>query len=330
MDNEVTSLATVPIENVDLIRCVVGFRIALGTPDRVGDVLLAKSFDLTNHAKIPVALFAHDRNLPIGTCENRVTKEYTIAEDSSGLLGEIWFNQQDYQVAMRIFDMCAQGVIRGISPGFIGKQSTKNATGGLDYKVTELVEVSLCVLPEHPDALVTWVQKSLKGDFNQLKKIDDRILKHLTIPEVKFVSTTIIKKDESPPKDDKKPDDPPKDDKDVEVKMKPGAKALNSAHTAALAMKAMLKELEDSHDSPEITEMFKAMDEMMDEAVEKMTAHYTKAYPDAPELKAESGADHEIPIEEVKHLKSIEKSLKHTMEHNKRLEEKIQKLLRKG
>lgn len=279
-----------PVESVDVIRCVVGFRLSSPTVDRAGELVLPGAFDFTNHQKIPIALLGHDRSMPVGLCENRLTKQYTIRNDDSGYpVGEIWFNQDDY-AAMRVFDACVQGVVRGVSPGFIAHEFADAAKK--QYKRCELIEVSLCVIPENPDAVVTWVQKSLDSKQPELLKYFKQFM-----PETKVSMVT----------------------KEAEAPMKPGAKACHKLHTGLLALKAMIGETETEHDNAALSVAMSEITESIDSALENLSELYSKEYPDGPELKAADDAEHSLPIEEIKNLKTLERQFKLMNERTKAL-----------
>lgn len=315
---------TLPVDNLDVIRCQVGFKVDCNTIDREGEKFAPGSIQLANHQKIPIALFTHDRTLPIGLTENRETKSYTMAYDSGTNVvdGIISFDQSNWD-AMSVFDMAYNGICRGVSLGGLWRA---NRDGVIES--AEIVEVSLCLLPENPDGLVEWVMKSIKHPIEVSPKIIQAMRRYLPAEKVTMLIGKSLKIKEEAKTEEKKTEtsdtekkvetktksvDDPKDADDEEEthESPPGAKALDTYHSMNLAMSVecekMCKGLEPNTPAHE---HMKAMVEHHKELAEDTREVHGKTYPDEEELKADEGAAHDIPVENVKRLKELEREFK--------------------
>jgi HK97 family phage prohead protease/HK97 family phage major capsid protein len=126
------------------------------TPDRMDDVILSSSWDLTNFKKNPIALFGHRSDFPIGKWKNlriidkQLRGRLELApEGTSDRIDEI----------RKLIDA---DILRAVSVGFrpIETKPRKESQLGVFYTKAELVETSLVSVPANPNALA--VAKALK------------------------------------------------------------------------------------------------------------------------------------------------------------------------
>ena len=127
----------------------VEFILSDATPDRMGDVIDADGWDLTNFNKNPVALFNHRSDFPIGKWNNlrvangKLRGHLQLApEGTSDRIDEI----------RRLVDA---DILRAVSVGFMPIKSeplTKDSHG-TRFLNSELVETSLVAIPANPNAL---------------------------------------------------------------------------------------------------------------------------------------------------------------------------------
>ena len=126
------------------------------TPDRMGDVIMADGWDLTDFQKNPVALFGHQSSLPpIGKWKNlRVVDKQLrghlelAAAGTSPRIDEI----------RKLVDA---DILRAVSVGFRPKESRPRPESdyGVFFTKAELMETSLVSVPANPNALA--IAKSL-------------------------------------------------------------------------------------------------------------------------------------------------------------------------
>jgi HK97 family phage prohead protease len=125
------------------------FVLSDSTPDRMGDVIEAEGWDLTNFKSNPIALFNHNANFPIGKWTNLRTVD-------GKLRGHLTLAKKGTSARLdEIISLVEQDILRATSVGFLPWQHeplTKDGSG-TRFKKTELVETSLVAIPAHPNAL---------------------------------------------------------------------------------------------------------------------------------------------------------------------------------
>lgn len=123
------------------------------TVDRMGDVIEAKGWVLTNFKRNPIALFGHSSDFPIGTWEN-------IRVEGKRLLADLKLASRG--TSARIDELIAlveQGVLRAVSVGFQPierkplSEESDSMFGPFRYLRQELLETSLVSVPANPSAL---------------------------------------------------------------------------------------------------------------------------------------------------------------------------------
>jgi HK97 family phage prohead protease len=125
------------------------FILSDATPDRMGDVIEAEGWDLTNFKKNPVALFNHNPNFPIGKWINLRTAD-------GSLRGHLQLAPKG--TSPRIDEIRAlvdADILRAVSVGFLPIKSEPLTKGGngVRFKQAQLVETSLVAIPANPNAL---------------------------------------------------------------------------------------------------------------------------------------------------------------------------------
>lgn len=130
--------------------------------DRMGDVIEAKGWKLSNFRKNPIALFGHRSDFPIG--------HWTEVKVEAGrLIGRL--NLLPAGISERLDEIRAAveaGVLRAVSVGFHSDKAEQMATGGLRFKSQELVECSLVSVPANPNALALAKALNLSDDAQQV------------------------------------------------------------------------------------------------------------------------------------------------------------------
>lgn len=143
---------------------VLSFIASDETPDRMGDIIRVKGWELGNYKKNPVILWGHDgSSLPIGKAR-RVTKG-TKADGAPALLIEVEFAPADaHAFAETVYQLAKSGFLNAVSVGFLPVKVTRPETPeermemglgpwGVVYEKAELLEVSVVSVPANPSAL---------------------------------------------------------------------------------------------------------------------------------------------------------------------------------
>ena len=148
------------------------------TPDRMGDIIRVKGWDLANYKKNPVILWAHDGKAvpPIGRANN-VRRRYGPAR----LTADIEFAPAEaHEFAETIYQLASRGFIRATSVGFLPVETedvdekTRDALGigpyGQVFSASELMEISVVAVPANPSALQDGVKAlTAEGSFDSGK-----------------------------------------------------------------------------------------------------------------------------------------------------------------
>lgn len=134
------------------------------TPDRYGDIIEAKGWQLSNFKKNPIALFGHDNDFPIGTWEKvRVVGQELRARLVPALKGTS-------QRIDEIVSLIEQRILRAASVGFKPLASEPLDNGkGYRYTRQELLETSIVSVPANPAALA--VAKSMHISDATMKEV---------------------------------------------------------------------------------------------------------------------------------------------------------------
>lgn len=138
------------------------FVLSDATPDRYGDVVEAKGWDLAWFRKNPIALFGHDNDFPIGTWEN-------VRVEGGKLIGKLRF--ADAGTSPRIDELRSlvqQKILKAVSVGFKPIETEPNGNRGIRFLKQELLETSLVSVPANPAALAVAKSMNLSADTMKL------------------------------------------------------------------------------------------------------------------------------------------------------------------
>lgn len=137
------------------------FIVSDETVDRQGETIAVDGWDLTNYKKNPILLWSHNPDEPaIGTNE----VGYKTVNGKKRLIAKPSFHRKS-ELSRLISDLVEDGVIRGLSPGFLPKEYDDDG----NYIKQELLEISFCNIPANPNALA---MASAKGyDKKTLDKV---------------------------------------------------------------------------------------------------------------------------------------------------------------
>jgi len=134
----------------------VDFVLRDETPDRMGDVIRADGWELSNFRQNPIALFAHNSSFPIGTWKSLRVE---AVDKQPALVGTLQLapagTSDRIDEIRRLVDA---GILKGTSVGFreLQSQPRRDKEGhmvGLEFTRQELVEASLVAVPANPAAL---------------------------------------------------------------------------------------------------------------------------------------------------------------------------------
>jgi len=139
-----------------------GYAAIFGSPDAQGEIILPGAFAESLRARDVVSLlWNHDSTQPIGVAR--------CAEDDRGLVVFGYLNQ-DVQLGREIRSSMQKGVVRGLSIGYqVLEEKFDRESGARILKKIKLWEISACVFPVSPEALVNDV-KSDDAIITELKK----------------------------------------------------------------------------------------------------------------------------------------------------------------
>lgn len=138
------------------------FVLSDATPDRYGDVVEAKGWDLTWFRKNPIALFGHDNAFPIGTWEN-------VRVEGGKLLGKLKLAEAGTSARIdELRSLVQQKILRAVSVGFKPVETEPNGNRGIRFLKQELLETSLVSVPANPAALAVAKSLNLSDDTMKL------------------------------------------------------------------------------------------------------------------------------------------------------------------
>lgn len=117
-----------------------------GQPDSYGDVILKGAFAESLRQRTPKLLWQHDSEVPIG-------KALSLEEDDHGLFGR--WQLANTQKAQEAFLYVSEGLVEGLSIGFITQESEYDAQGNRLLKKLDLREISTVTMPANERALIS-------------------------------------------------------------------------------------------------------------------------------------------------------------------------------
>ena len=211
------------------------FILSDATPDRLGDVIDPKGWDLDSFRDNPIALFNHKSDFPIG-------KWRDVRVDKGALRGRLEFAEPG--TSARIDELRAlteQGILRATSVGFkpIEYETFKNGEEtGIHFKRQTLLETSLVSIPANPAALA--VIKSLSAAtqalvFGKLADTDQDARQRLIVGKLAAHSPVKVKQ------------------------MSPLQQRVEGAQTRLVALKDQLADHYNASDDDNVTDEFLAV-----------------------------------------------------------------------
>jgi HK97 family phage prohead protease len=147
------------------------------TPDRIGDVISANGWDITNFKRNPIALWNHSANHPIGRWSN-------VRVDGGALRGHLELAPKGASARIdEIRALIDAGILQAVSVGFRPLESKllneKDPWGGSRYLRQELIETSLVSVPANPNALAVAKALNISSEtqdlvFRQVRQTEDK------------------------------------------------------------------------------------------------------------------------------------------------------------
>lgn len=136
-------------------------KITTNSIDRDGEVLIPQGMDARDFKKNPIVFWNHDYNQPIGTAADM--KRNDDHWTATARLASTPFAQE-------VYTLMREGVVRGVSVGFVPIESRPATKGDIDkfgdgvkrvFPKWKLLEFSVVPLPANQDALITAVSKGV-------------------------------------------------------------------------------------------------------------------------------------------------------------------------
>jgi phage head maturation protease len=155
----------------------ISYLVSDETPDRVGDIIKVKGWDLVQYRKNPVILWAHDGSSvpPIGRSTN-IRRRYT---PDARLTADVEFAPKEaYEFADTIYQLASRGFIKATSVGFMPLETmdldkkAREEMGlgryGQVFTRSELMEISIVSVPANPSALELGMKQLIReGKFDK-------------------------------------------------------------------------------------------------------------------------------------------------------------------
>lgn len=166
LENQIAARAGVEKAVVKEVAQPIGegleFVLSDDTPDRYGDVVEAKGWDLSWFKKNPIALFGHDNSFPIGVWEN-------VRVEGGKLIGRLKFAEAGTSARIdELRSLVQQKILRAVSVGFKPIESESNGKRGMRFLRQELLETSLVSVPANPAALAVAKSLNISDDTMEL------------------------------------------------------------------------------------------------------------------------------------------------------------------
>ena len=169
------------------------------TPDRYGDIIDQKGWQLDAYNKNPIVLLNHDSSqLPIGRGQVQVKNDQLVID--------VEFDMDDPRAA-EVARKTQKGFMNAVSVGFQPLQSTLRAElskdspyygkSGQFFKSAELLEVSIVTIPANGEATMITQKEFNEFKSSMLHEIRNMIRSELlTLPEMRIKHILEISEDE--------------------------------------------------------------------------------------------------------------------------------------
>ena len=152
--------------------------------NRGGDIL-RQNWELENYLKNPVVLWGHGMGTD-SEADVPIAKMPSVKVQGTRTVGKVTFAVEEYPRAAQVYRLARGGYVNAGSPGFIPKKITteydeeeraKLGLGryGVVFERAELLEFSICAVPQNPNAIRQAVQAGTVqgGDAEFLAAISD-------------------------------------------------------------------------------------------------------------------------------------------------------------
>ena len=137
--------------------CFEGYGSVFGNVDSYGDVVVPGAFDESLRKGVPSLLLHHDMRSPVGIYTDAICDDVGLK-----LRGQL---NKDVQAAREAFSLMKQGALKGLSIGFIPKESEYDSVQNVNRIIdVELIEVSIVTMPANDLAQVTGVKSAPKSE----------------------------------------------------------------------------------------------------------------------------------------------------------------------
>lgn len=121
-----------------------------GPPDSYGDIIVRGAFADSLKLRVPKFLWQHDMGTPIG-------KVISLEETDYGLYGR--WKLAKTKAAADAYELMKEGLVDGLSIGYLTKDSEVNPDGDRLLKKLNLIEISGVTIPAKDTALITGVKE---------------------------------------------------------------------------------------------------------------------------------------------------------------------------
>lgn len=136
--------------------------------DRGRDFIKPDAWKLDNFKKVPIILFNHDKDKPVG-------KAIDIRPSEAGLFIKCKISKSKDPTISMVRDLVEEGMLNAFSVGFDPMKEDKNADGVNEITEAELYETSIVSLPMNQDSVFSMSSKDLDGLSKE--QAVDKILK---------------------------------------------------------------------------------------------------------------------------------------------------------
>lgn len=177
----------------------VSFVASTATPDRYGDIIDQKGWQLDAYNKNPIVLLNHDSSqLPIGRGQVQVKNDQLVID--------VEFDMDDPRAA-EVARKTQKGFMNAVSVGFqplqsalraeLSKDSPYYGKSGQFFKSAELLEVSIVTIPANGEATMITQKEFNEFKSTMLHEIRNMIRSELlTLPEMRIKHILEISEEE--------------------------------------------------------------------------------------------------------------------------------------
>lgn len=268
------------------------------------DIVVTAGADLVNHMKTPVVLLEH--YAPIGQARDEAGN-YTVVAEGDVLRATTRFSQV-LPEGEQAFRLCEEGILNGLSIGFIPKRFDYLIEEGevpdwstpRRFTEWEMFEYSHVVIGENPDAILDAVHKSFDGR-PMTAALQQALLRH--VPADRLTRTTVSLKENtladstSPVKraDDEdyvdtndagRAVDEPEEPADEQMTGPPGAQFLRGVHLRLSELATFVTGEGGSgvQENPDVLTAADEMAGMLSGMLDSLVETFSAIYPDEEQL----------------------------------------------